>query len=482
MEGGRTLASGLPAHVTSATSWPKRRNANHLSFYAGTSANEVSYMAAIIARPAGPGGGGPVPPVPGETSKIGDAIGAAPDRSGLEEPRRWSALYILVFAYLLLDYGRPQDTIPGVGAIRPAMVVTILLAISLLVNWRSRVLGSIQQWCVWAFLLLLGIWIPLARNNYFAYHAWLAMLSLLPLVFALPVCVDSVSRLRRTFGFCLLLMAYQAAFSLTHGGNGTGAQFADQNDLSLYLNTYLPFAYFFFLVSDLRAFRRLFYLAAIVTALAAIVYSGSRGGFVGLLAMAGATWLFGRRKIAALVLVGVLAVGVAYLAPDAYWKRIATASDTEQGTARERLESWKSGWNMFVHNPLGVGGDNFQVRFSQYQTEYFQRGMWGRVAHSLWVTLLTELGIPGVLIYGLLLFSNLRESLRIRRIGRAIGGDDGRFLSAMGSAFLASMAGFFASATFLSVLYYPHYWYLTGFIVATGSVARKLGQVRTIPA
>jgi hypothetical protein len=134
---------------------------------------------------------------------------------------------------------------------------------------------------------------------------------------------------------------------------------------------------------------------------------------------------------------------------------------------------------MFLDNPLGVGGNNFQVRFPEYQT-YFQRGMWGRVAHSLWFTLLPELGIPGMLVYGLLLFFNLRDSVRLRTIGRTIGGVNGALVAGLGSAFLASFAGFFASGTFLSVLYYPHYWYLTGFIVATYSVAARVARERAV--
>ena len=159
---------------------------------------------------------------------------------------------------------------------------------------------------------------------------------------------------------------------------------------------------------------------------------------------------------------------------------MSTATDAEDGTGRARVESWGAGWRMFLDNPLGVGGNNFQVRFPEYQTDYFKRGMWGRVAHSLWFTLLPELGIPGVLVYGLLLFFNLRDSVRLRAIGRTIGGDDGALVAALGSAFLASFAGFFASGTFLSVLYYPHYWYLTGFIVATYSVAGRVGRERAV--
>jgi hypothetical protein len=38
---------------------------------------------------------------------------------------------------------------------------------------------------------------------------------------------------------------------------------------------------------------------------------------------------------------------------------------------------------------------------------------------------------------------------------------------------IASFAGYFASGTFLSVLYSPHYWYLTGIIVAAVNIAKK---------
>lgn len=404
------------------------------------------------------------------TGRREPADGVAPC-SDPQEHRVSRTLYLLVLAYLLLDYGRPQDTIPGLGIVRPAMFVTILLAVAYVSNrefWPKR---SAQLYCVWAFLLLLAVHVPLARNNYYAYQTWFAMLLFLPLILALPTCLTSVSSLKRTIGFCTLLMAYQAGYAVLHGGTGTGSQFLDENDLSLFLNAYLPFAFFLF-VAERRSIKKLLYLGGVLVALAGIVSTMSRGGFVGLLAVAAVTWLASPRKVLSLVVVALLAGGVYWSASEAYWARIATSTNAESGTARERVESWKAAWSMFKDNPMGVGGNNFQVRFSEYQGEYFQRGMWGRVAHSLWFTLISELGIPGALIYSVLLFYNLRDCLRIRTIGHKIGGDEGRLLLGLGSAFLASMAGFFASATFISVLYYPHYWYLTGFIVATAAIAR----------
>ena len=40
-------------------------------------------------------------------------------------------------------------------------------------------------------------------------------------------------------------------------------------------------------------------------------------------------------------------------------------------------------------------------------------------------------------------------------------------------AFMASLVGYFSSGTFLSVLYYSHYWYITAILVATVKIANK---------
>lgn len=383
-------------------------------------------------------------------------------------------LCVLLFAYLVLDYGRPQDVIPGLGMVRPAAIVTALLALAFLAVPRLWVKGNGQFRAVWAFVALLFAWVPFARNNFFAYKTAESMLLFLPFVLSVPVCLKSLRAIRGALAFCVLLMAYQAGFAVLHAGRGTGAGVADENDLALYVNTFLPFAYFLFR-ADTRVRWKTFYAVATLVGVAGVVASRSRGGFVGLLAMGAVTWFLSPRKIRSLVLIGVVAAGVLLFANASYWQRMSTATDAQDGTGKARVESWGAGWRMFLDNPLGVGGNNFQVRFPEYQT-YFQRGMWGRVAHSLWFTLLPELGIPGVLVYGLLLFFNLRDSVRLRAIGRTIVGADGALVVGLGSAFLASFAGFFASGTFLSVLYYPHYWYLTGFVVATYSVAVASGR------
>ncbi len=160
-----------------------------------------------------------------------------------EQEGRPKALFFFLLLYLIFDYGRPQDLVPALGVIRPAAIATVLLAVAYLFMPRRWVRGNGQFHAVWAFVALLAVWVPLARNNFFAYWTAYSMVLLLPFVLSVPVCLNSLSAVRGMFAFCVLLMAYQAGWAVTHGGRGTGATLYDENDVALYINTFLPFAY-----------------------------------------------------------------------------------------------------------------------------------------------------------------------------------------------------------------------------------------------
>ncbi|WP_209005462.1 O-antigen ligase family protein [Steroidobacter agaridevorans] len=376
--------------------------------------------------------------------------------------------------YLLVDYARPQDLIPGVGAIRPALLVMAVLIFFLIKHRALLVRGAKQIRMIWYFIALLGLFIPFARNNYYAYATFSEMLKFMPFILSLLICVNSIERLRTFVKFYVGVMVYVSLYAMTHGGMGSGNYFADENDVSLYINMVIPFCYFLFLIEE-KKWTKVFYGTALMIGLLTVVISFSRGGFVGLVIMFFIVWLVSPRKMVTVVAILFLGTIVYFYAGETYLNEMGTVTDTKESTAKARLNSWASGLDMFLDNPLGVGGNNFQVRFPEYQGDRFNRGMWGRVAHSLWFTLIPETGIFGIVIYLRLLIYNLKDARAIRTRRKVLSGDD-RYLNAMSIAFLASLAGFFASASFISVLYYPHYWYLTAMIVATVRIRKKLSE------
>ncbi|HEX8948212.1 MAG TPA: O-antigen ligase family protein [Dissulfurispiraceae bacterium] len=389
--------------------------------------------------------------------------------------------FLFTLVYLVIDYGRPQDIMPPIGSLRPGALIVLVLSSFLLVKGGIlMLLRNRQMMMTGAFVLLLAAYVPFAVNNYFAFMAARTMLLYVPFILSTVICVDSVERLKKMILVFLVLMVYISAYGILHSGVGSGNYFKDENDLSLFINMWLPFCYFGAL-HEKRWTGKTLYLLAMAAGITAVVASSSRGGFLGLACVMLVCWLYSARKLSALVALGMLALMLYAYAGDAYWARMDTMTNTDAGTAFERLKSWEAGWRMFLDNPLGVGGENFQVRFPEYQPDEFLRNMWGRVAHSLWFTLIPELGIPGILIYSFLLFYNLKDVFFLKGLG-SLPDADRRYLHSLSLSFLASMAGYFASGSFLSVLYYPHYWYLTALIVAAARIARQSRTAGEAPA
>ncbi|VVS94075.1 O-antigen ligase family protein [Desulfoluna spongiiphila] len=392
--------------------------------------------------------------------------------------------FFFTVMYLIVDYGRPQEILP-IGAMRPALILTLVLAFYLLINGYRDYLRYRQVRVMCLFIVLLAAYVPFVRNQHFAFLAFKTQLLYMPFVLSLIVCVDSVRRLRALMIVGVILEIYIALYAMTHGWLGPGHYFHDQNDLSLYMNMWFPISYYLYFTEKKRSVK-LLYLAGVVFGLLTVVASMSRGGFVGLLAVCLTMCFFSNRRALAFTAVAFACVAMALWVDTGYLDEMATITDLSESTADTRLKSWAAGWRMFLDNPLGVGGQNFPIRFPEYQGDDFQRSMWGRAAHSLWFTLIPETGVVGTVLYLILVHANFKDAFLLIRVPASDddGDDDGedevasdkRFIHALGLGFVVAMLGFFASGTFISVLYYAHFWYLTGFIIVAVNIAEPMTE------
>jgi hypothetical protein len=383
--------------------------------------------------------------------------------------RNWFFFTIL---YLVVDYGRPQD-IFSLGFLKPGMFVILSLSGFLLTSGMLKyTYNSKQIRTIFLFILLLSVYILFARNNYLAFTTTRDMLCYMPFILSVIACVNSIERLKKLIAILIYLMIFISIYCILHNGQGPGHYFTDENDVALYINMWIPFCYFLFF-HEKEKLKKLIYGIGLVVGIISVVVTFSRGGFVGLISVGIIAWLFSSKKLVSLVVVALLVFLVYAYAGDAYWSRISTTTDVDEGTAKQRIEVWKSGWAMFLDNPLGVGGNNFPIKFPDYQTGYFKKNMWGLWAHSLWITLISELGIPGILLYSLLLYYNFKDIIFLKRLFIKENYDC-QYLNILSRAAIASIAGYFVSGTFITVLYYPHYWYLTGIIVASVNIGRNL--------
>lgn len=361
---------------------------------------------------------------------------------------------------------------------RPGLVATVILIYYLIKNGIS-LSKCMQTKMIWYFVILTAVYIPFSTNNFWALQTTQNMLLFMPFILSVVICINTIGRLKKTINFLIALMIYISLYSLAHDGIGSGAFFSDENDVALFINMWLPFCFFLFMYEK-EFKKKVFYATGVVVGVLAVVVSFSRGGFVGLVSVGFFIWIFSNRKVLSLVIIVLVGVSVYYYSGESYLNEMSTVTDQSDDTAQARLKSWTSAWKMFLDNPLGVGGNNFQWRFHEYQGDNFLRGMGGRVAHSLWFTLIPELGIIGIIIYFRLLFYNIKDTFFLKAIN-VDNNPDMQYLHILSLSFIASLAGFFASATFISVLYYPHYWYLTGLIVATRMIYVNYKAQELIP-
>ena len=182
----------------------------------------------------------------------------------------------------------------------------------------------------------------------------------------------------------------------------------DENDFCMVMDMAVPFAYFL-LFSATGVGQKIKYLTFLGTFILAAMATLSRGGFVGLASVGAYCWYRSPKKMNALVVLLVAVLFMAVLAPEKYWDEISSSTNeetmSEQGTGGARLYTWGIGVDMFLYNPIiGIGQSNFPWTVDQYETGKFNdRSFGGRQAHSAWVTLISELGLAGIVIIGSML-------------------------------------------------------------------------------
>jgi O-antigen ligase len=175
------------------------------------------------------------------------------------------------------------------------------------------------------------------------------------------------------------------------------------------------------------------------------------------------------------------------LAPETYWDEISSSTSDEtmgeEGTGGARLYTWGIGMKMFFGNPIiGVGQGNFAWTFDEYQAgmTFHSRSFAGRQAHSAWVTLISELGLAGIIIVGGMLFQCYRDLKWIRRRfapaearqkhGQTVqAGEDMR--AYLARAMEGSLIGFIVSGIFISILWYPPLWIMIALVVALRNIS-----------
>jgi len=383
----------------------------------------------------------------------------------------------LLFFYLILEYGRPQDLLPFIGVLHLPAITTILLALSII---NSGMIQLKDKQTVF-FLFLIGLMVihgPIAVNNYWTLMIFIVMASNFIIFLALTRYVDTPDKYNRLLKTWFGIHVFLAIHGIVKKGIGVGGFLGDENDFCMTMNMIIPFS--FFLAMNASGKSKIFYIVLTCLFLSAILISFSRGGFVGLMAAFAYCWLKTKRKLFTAIVMGVLTVFAIVVAPPAYWDEVRSITEegADTGTGEERVYTWGIGWHMFLDNPiLGVGQGNFPYVFHKYELEvtgsdepFHGRSVAGREAHSIYFTMLPELGILGTsIIFGMIYytFKDLRtiKAYIFKRDSKVSNQASEKYISIV-LALEGALVSYLVSGVFISILYYPNLWILMGFIIS----------------
>lgn len=244
--------------------------------------------------------------------------------------------------------------------------------------------------------------------------------------------------------------------------------FGDPNDLAMLFNVTLALLLYFLIAKR----KKLITIIGIITTITAIMFTYSRGGFVGLCTV-GLSFLLliGRRKKIYIFLVLIVAVLFWSLAPEKYKERISTIEeeaqiDEETGKYIGRIEAWKyvvkEGWNRPI---LGTGaGCSYYIAGMGMEDWHF--------VHNSFIQVFAEMGILGLGPFVLLFILPYRQYCGFRKQStEELGGHLERYRFV-----LLSLAAFTTTAFFLPQSYSAILYFLTGLALVQAELASRFKE------
>jgi probable O-glycosylation ligase (exosortase A-associated) len=277
------------------------------------------------------------------------------------------------------------------------------------------------------------------------------------------------------------LGAKRGLVGLVRGGirydDGPGGFMSDNNSFALVLNMVLPLLIGIAVVEKEKILRVIAALMAVLSTVT-ILFTFSRGGLLTLCAVVPPLIWRSKHRLAVSGLMAVGLAGFLFFTSDAftqaYVERASTISDYEgDRSAIGRLNAWETSWRVFLDYPVfGVGPNNLQVVHSRYSPEPERF----RVSHNAYLQILSECGLPALLLFLGVIASGWWSLGRLRK-------DTGEpWVETYARMLQISILAYFVGSMFLNTAYSELIYQLVGMSVSLQVIAAGAGAAASAPA
>lgn len=374
--------------------------------------------------------------------------------------------FLLLIIYASLSSLRLNEFIPALSAI-PFMKVAagLLVAAVLLERGRIRLFLDIpQNKLIVAITLIMFLSVPFAFHRSVCFYGVLGFCKGILVYLIFLDLVKSVNNIKTLLWvsflstcyipFTVMKIHFTGGFEGRWAIEGSGA-YGDANDLAAILVTAAPL-----ILALLQLNKSFLVKSALAGGLAAyligIIFTQSRGGFIGLVAVCVYYLMKSKKKIVTLIACGVIAILLFNFLPGGSFERFKTISffhQKEGDTGDIRIELWKEGLRMAMDYPIfGVGvncfgkalGETYHLNIEKLENKWL-------APHNSFITILSESGVIAFLccigVY-YFTFKDLRDIKR-RLKDSEIDTYAKKEVSILANAFEISLVGFIVCAFFL---------------------------------
>lgn len=370
--------------------------------------------------------------------------------------------YIGLLVWSWLGYMNPHRLCYGFAYSFPwVMMIAALTLMSFAISKeRKKIPMSAISILLFAFLVWTGVTTLLAAEPAAAAEKFQEFAKIMVMVFVTLMMVNTRERMHRLVWMIVVSLGFYGVkgglFTVLGGGvshvlGPAGSFISDNNALALALCMTLPFMRYLQLQASRKMVRIGLGLGMLLTCVA-VLGTYSRGGLIGLVIVASALFLKGRRRLAVIVIMVVVGFAAYNFMPPQWIARMNTLQNaTKVNTAETRIQSWKFAANLAIHRPL-VGGGFDDYKSSALWVTYAPEGAKQRAIHSIYFRVLSEQGFPGLMLFLMLLFVSWRNCSRVRKM--AHGASEHKWAYDLASMLQVSLVAFTVAGAFLPMTYF----------------------------
>lgn len=396
--------------------------------------------------------------------------------------------WVGVLAWSWIGYMNPHRLTWGFATQMPfALMVGVATLVGMVFTRDSKPIPWVRE-----TYLLLGLWIMFTISTFFALYPeaawpqWEQITKVLLFTFITLKFFQDRDRLRYLFVLIAFSIGFYGVkgffFALRTGGEHLvygpeGSFLSSNNSVGLAINMVLPFLYLL-PRDEPRRWLRYVMLFSFWTSAGAVIFTYSRGAFLGLAVVMTLLFLKGSKRLVggaaafAVVVIFFLTVGHS-LIPAPWWERMGTITTyQEDGSAMGRLESWRVAYEVASDRPL-VGGGFWVLPQAEIRDRFDSAKSLS--AHSIYFAVLGDHGFVALALFVGLMISCL---FTLRRVRKTVGGHpEGAWLVTSTKMLEISLVAYMVNGAFQTEAYFDLFYHLVAAVILVKVLAARLEPV-----